>query len=104
MASQLPSQPHPAASSQAGLAALRAHATVAPSPQSLFALIDAYAQAAAERERMRDAAAWALVDAHRAMLTAREAVAAALGIAIAALPHLTDEATAIAEHAEGVAR
>jgi len=104
VASQLPSQPHPATSSQAGLAALRAYTTMAPSPQSLFALIDAYARAAAESERMRDAAAAALADAHRAILTAREAVGAALGIASAALPHLTDEATADAEHTEGVTR
>lgn len=94
MASQHHSQPHSATSSQAGLAALRAQVTAAPTPHAIIALLDAYAKASAERERMRDATAVAFLDAHRAMLAARDSVAVALGIAPAALPPLTDETPA----------
>jgi len=58
---------------------------VASSAQ-LLALIDSYAAARAARERLDalGAAGWAFVDAHRAMLAARAAVADALGVTDAA--------------------
>lgn len=60
---------------------------MADSPRSLLALIDAYATARADRdEAYRECAAWAFDTAHAAMLTARDAVAAALGIAPDAIP------------------
>lgn len=94
MASQHHPQPHSGVSSQAGLAALRAH-TAAPAPRPLLELIDAYAAARAERDSMyRDCAAWAFEAAHAAMLTARAAVADALGVPADALPPLQDEITA----------
>lgn len=96
MASQHPNPPHSGISSQAGLAALRARAAApAPLPLPLLDLIDAYAAARAERDhKYRDAAAWAFEASHAAMLTARAAVAEALGIPAAALAPLRDEISA----------
>ncbi|OJU41572.1 MAG: hypothetical protein BGN97_03870 [Microbacterium sp. 69-10] len=67
-----------------------------PISAHLFALIDAYALACAEREASRDCAAWAFFDAHRAMLAARAAVASALSIPARELPPLTDNTTRLA--------
>lgn len=62
---------------------------MAVTPVSLFSLIDAYAAAAVEcDEAYRELAAWAFADAREQMLTARTAVADALGIPADALPEL----------------
>lgn len=91
MASQNTPQ-HPSGfSSQAGLATLRT-ASAAPRPDSLVALIDAYAAARSVRdESYRECAGWAFDEAHAAMITARAAVADALGIPAAQLSPLDDE-------------
>ena len=98
MATSAHPQPAPGVSSQAGLAALRG-ARSAPHPAALLELIDAYAAARAARdESYRECAEWAFRAAHTAMLTARAAVADALGIPAAQLPALDDEiSTAAAE-------
>lgn len=90
MASQHPNPPHSGISSQAGLAALRAR-SAAPAPLPLLALIDAYATARADRdESYREHAGWTFDLAHGAMLTARAAVADALGIPAAQIPDPAD--------------
>lgn len=57
----------------------------ATTPADLLALIDAYADAAARRAESVECAAWAFLDAHRAMVAARTAVADALGTAASVL-------------------
>lgn len=83
MASEALSLPLSGVSSQAGLATLAAApATAAPRPSRVLELIDAYALACAERAA-REASGIGcagLLEAHRTMLAARDAVAAALGI------------------------
>jgi len=69
-----------------------------PISAHLFALIDAYALACAEREVSQERAEWAFMDAHRAMLSARTAVATALRLSAVDIPPLTDSATRLAEH------
>jgi hypothetical protein len=73
---------------------------MAHSPTHLFTLIEAYAAAAVQRTRMRNAASWAFLAAHRDLHAARAAIATALGVPVAALPPLTDEDSALAEDAE----
>lgn len=72
---------------------------MAHSPSDLLTLIDAYAAAAAHREASRDAAGWAFAAAHRQLLAAREAAAAALGIPACQLPALDDDTTRLAQDA-----
>lgn len=62
----------------------------------LLALIDAYATAATRRAEAVECASWAFLDAHRAMVAARTAVADALGVAASPL---RDDLTALAEDA-----
>lgn len=91
MASQNTPQHPSGISSQAGLATLRP-ANSASRPDALVALIDAYAASRAARdEAYRECAAWAFDAAHAAMLSARTAVADALGIPEPQLSPLDDE-------------
>jgi len=97
MASSAHPQPHSGISSQAGLAALRA-VNSAPRPLAILELIDAYAAARAVRDASyRECAAWAFRDDHAAMLTARAAVADALGIPAAQLTAPDDAISRAAE-------
>ncbi|MGB4777486.1 hypothetical protein [Microbacterium sp.] len=72
---------------------------MATTTADLLTLIDAYAAASAAREEAREYASWAFADAHRAMLTARADVTAALGINPDVVPPLTDATTVLAEDA-----
>jgi len=92
-------------SSQAGLAAIRAGQLTAarpPQPLALLDLIDAYATARADRdESYHECAGWAFDTAHTAMLTARAAVASALGIPADGIPAPRDPITRAAEISGG---
>lgn len=101
MASQNTPQ-HPSGfSSQAGLATLRP-ASCASRPAGLVALIDAYAAARAARDlRYRQCAGSAFHEAHGVMLTARAAVADALGIPASQLAILDDPISRAAAITEG---
>lgn len=63
----------------------------------LLALIDAYAVAAARRAEAVECASWAFLDAHRAMVAARTAVADALGTTA---PNLDDHLSQLAADAD----
>lgn len=71
--------------------------SAATTPVELLALIDAYAVAAARRAASVECASWAFLDAHRAMVAARTAVADALGTTA---PSLDDRLSQLAADAD----